>query len=81
MLRKYPVQRYVDIQPCTDRIRFNKRIESEDIRYPTFQGIICTRPFLFPPRKRYDANTREGSIRIKGPNGRNDSTLFSAVSV
>ena len=52
MLRKYPVHRieYVDIQPYTDRIRFNKRIESEDIRYPHFSGdnlTDCTRPFLF----------------------------------
>ena len=53
MLRKYPVQRieYVDIQPYTDRIRFNKRIESEEIRYPHYTGdnlTDCTRPFLFP---------------------------------
>ena len=50
MLRKYPVQRieYVDIQPYTDRIPFNKLI---DIRYPHFLGdnlTDCTRPFLFP---------------------------------
>ena len=53
MLRKYPVQRieYVDIQPYTYSIRFNKRIESEDIRYPHFSWdnlTDCTRQFLFP---------------------------------
>ena len=50
MLRKYPVKwiEYVDIQPYTGIIRFNKRIESEDIRYPHFSGknlTDITRPF------------------------------------
>ena len=42
----------MDIQPYTDRIRFNKRIESEDIRYPHFSGDSLTDCIYQAPQKR-----------------------------